>query len=168
MGSPLQAFYGSRLEVIDRSEISIFQMTIIVSLYVVLFFPLSLIWLSRTWLCDEHDECLIWYRKCVTFAGTWDNPDFMVGSVLLILLHICFVVLCFVCLHSVSCDQCYQCLWIVNSWLPLRFSLRFINWGLNKTEFGVSQHDRKKIHLKLQQKAFHSILIIVNKTFYCM
>ena len=37
-------------------------------------------------------------------------------------------VLCF-CLSSycVLCTQCYQCLmWIVHSWLPLRFSLTFI------------------------------------------
>ena len=35
---------------------------------------------------------------------------------------LCFVYLCFVSL----CAQCCQCLWVVNFWLPLRFSLTFI------------------------------------------
>jgi hypothetical protein len=32
------------------------------------------------------------------------------------------------CLFSscVLCAQCWQCLWIVHSWLPIRFSLTFI------------------------------------------
>ena len=30
------------------------------------------------------------------------------------------------CLHSVSCAQCYLCLWIVHYWLTLQFSLMFI------------------------------------------
>ena len=41
------------------------------------------------------------------------------------------VLLCFVCLRPVSCHLCAQCsqyLWIVHSWLPLRFSLTFIKW----------------------------------------
>ena len=32
---------------------------------------------------------------------------------------------CFVCLRPVSCAQ--YCLWIVHSWLPVRFSLMFIS-----------------------------------------
>jgi hypothetical protein len=34
---------------------------------------------------------------------------------------------CFVCLPPVSCvPKCCQCLWIVHSWLLLRFSLTYI------------------------------------------
>jgi hypothetical protein len=36
-------------------------------------------------------------------------------------------VFCFACLHSVYCEQCYMCLWTVQSCLPLRFSLTFIS-----------------------------------------
>jgi hypothetical protein len=32
----------------------------------------------------------------------------------------------FISLHSVPCDQCYPCLWIAHSWLPVQFSLKFI------------------------------------------
>jgi hypothetical protein len=41
-----------------------------------------------------------------------------------------FSVLCFlICLSSscILCAQCCQCLWIVHSWLPLRFSQTFIS-----------------------------------------
>jgi hypothetical protein len=41
-----------------------------------------------------------------------------------------FSILCcvysFICLCSMSCIQCCQCLGIVHSWLPLRFSLTLI------------------------------------------
>jgi len=40
-----------------------------------------------------------------------------------------FSILCgfsFISLHSMPCDQCYPCLWIVHSWLPFQFSLMFI------------------------------------------
>ena len=33
---------------------------------------------------------------------------------------------CFVCLRTVSLSHWHLCRWIVNSWLPLRFSLTFI------------------------------------------
>jgi hypothetical protein len=36
--------------------------------------------------------------------------------------YVCFFI---VCLYSVSCPQCYLCLWIVHSWLHLMFSLTF-------------------------------------------
>ena len=37
-------------------------------------------------------------------------------------------VFCFVCLYSVSCSHCCQCLWIVHIRFLLRFSLTFIQW----------------------------------------
>ena len=47
------------------------------------------------------------------------------GFVLLTLLVYCVVFNWFVRLRSVSCAQCCQCLWIVHSWLHVRFSLAF-------------------------------------------
>ena len=39
---------------------------------------------------------------------------------------------CDFCLCSVSCVECYLCLWIVHSYLTLRFSLTFIcNYGVS-------------------------------------
>jgi hypothetical protein len=37
------------------------------------------------------------------------------------------VFLCFVCLRSVLCSQCFLCLWIIHSRLSLRVSLAFNN-----------------------------------------
>jgi hypothetical protein len=48
-------------------------------------------------------------RDCVSFGNTWFIP-FLVGNMLIIFLE--FYVL-YVCLRSVSCDQCCPCLWIV-------------------------------------------------------
>jgi hypothetical protein len=54
------------------------------------------------------------------------SPPVLVGSVLLIFLVFCVEFLFSSC---VLCTQCCQCLWIVHSWLLLRFSLTFIsNW----------------------------------------
>jgi hypothetical protein len=42
----------------------------------------------------------------------------------------------------VLCTQCWQCLWIVHSWLPIKFSLMFIctvSWVLNvDSAYGLS------------------------------
>jgi hypothetical protein len=71
------------------------------------------------------------------FASSW----FVLRSILLTLLVFCVVVfvclrlLCRVCpMLPVSLDSpflivpsCYQCLWIVHSWLSLRFFLTFIS-----------------------------------------
>ena len=48
---------------------------------------------------------------------------FLVGSVLLIFLVFCGVYLLCLSSFNVLCDQCCQFLWIVHSWLPLRFCL---------------------------------------------
>jgi hypothetical protein len=83
-----------------------------------------------------QDFCrTIWANRRVSYAkhklltlraNTWVHSGFL-GSALLILLVFCvvffgffFFVLCFV--PNVS----YVCLWIVHSWLSLRFSLTFI------------------------------------------
>ena len=41
----------------------------------------------------------------------------------------CVVLLC-LSLSCILCTQCYQCFWVVYSWLPLRFSLTFIYYLL--------------------------------------
>ena len=98
---------------------------------------------------------IVLLRNCLPFASTWVYTRFLVGSLLLIFLVSCVVVfawfvfvLCLVhpmlpvsldCpfliipsvfsnvyLFCVLYTQCCQCLWIVHSWLPLRFSLTFI------------------------------------------
>jgi hypothetical protein len=48
--------------------------------------------------------------------------------IFLVFCAVCFlVVFVFVCLRSVLCSQCFLCLWIIYSRLPLRGSLTFIN-----------------------------------------
>ena len=59
---------------------------------------------NRTWLyiwvtCG----CLIWSRNCFPFASTWVHP-FFVGSVLLILLVFCIVLLCVFTFWVLCCD----------------------------------------------------------------
>jgi hypothetical protein len=59
-------------------------------------------------------------------SNWWVHLRLLVGSVLVLFLVFCAVLcfLCFVCLCLVCCVvHCGQCLWIVNPWLPLRFSL---------------------------------------------
>ena len=66
-------------------------------------------------------------RNCLPFSDIWVNLRFFGESVLLILLAFC-VVLCFLlCFSSfcVLCAKCCQCLLIVHSRFPLRFSLTF-------------------------------------------
>ena len=78
---------------------------------------------------DYHDGGLIRDRNCLPFASSWVHPRCLVESVLLIFLVFCVVLWFFLlCLSSscILCVQLFQCLWIVHSWLPLRFSLRFI------------------------------------------
>ena len=54
--------------------------------------------------------------------------QYLVGVVSLIFfLAFCVVFLLCLSTFSVLCAQCSQCLWIVHSWLPLRFSLTCIN-----------------------------------------
>jgi hypothetical protein len=84
-----------------------------------------------------------WWGPCC--SSTCVFPQFLVGFVLLehlcsppvfggvrvarILSFLCCVVLCCVCLICLSyvlCTLCCQCLWIVHSWLSLRFSLTLI------------------------------------------
>ena len=48
-----------------------------------------------------------------------------VGPVLLIVLVFCIVFLCLFLLVMCLVYQCPLCLWIVHSWLPIRFSLEF-------------------------------------------
>ena len=70
--------------------------------------------------------CLVGGKNCLLFVGAWFCPRFLVVSVLPIIL----VVLCLLFCLSSSCvlyaEHC-QFLWIVYSWLLLRFSLKLIS-----------------------------------------
>jgi hypothetical protein len=67
-----------------------------------------------------------WWGPCC--SSTCVLPQFLVGSVLLAFLVFCVVLccVCLICLSCVLCTLCCQCLWIVHSWLSLRFSLTLI------------------------------------------
>ena len=66
--------------------------------------------------------------NCLPVASTTIHSRcFWWGSVLLLYLVFCVVFYCFVCLRSVSCVPN-----VVHTWLPLRFSLTFINEKSNK------------------------------------
>ena len=59
-------------------------------------------------------------RNCLPFANTPVHPSFFwwgpcCSSFLFCVFRFFFV------LRSMYCTQCCRCLWIVNSWLPLRF-----------------------------------------------
>jgi hypothetical protein len=73
------------------------------------------------WVSNKRQE-----RNWSSFRGTWVQLYFFGGIVLLIFLVFC-VVLCFILLISscVLCSQCCKFLWIIHSWLPLRFSPTF-------------------------------------------
>ena len=60
--------------------------------------------------------------------------EFLVRPVLLVILVFCFA-LFYLSSSCVLCAQCCQRLWIVHSWLPLRFSLTFIL--LSSCRFGM-------------------------------
>jgi len=81
---------------------------------------------NRTWLYDQHGRFRIRNKNCLPSASPWVHPRFLVRLVLLIFQFsvLCYVI--FVYLYSVLHSQCYPCLWIVHSWLPLRFYLTFI------------------------------------------
>ena len=71
-----------------------------------------------------HGGCLIRSRNCLFFASTWVHPDVWWGPGCSSFFK--FSVFCFLFCLSLSCILCTQyCqfLWIVNSWLPLQFSL---------------------------------------------
>ena len=102
---------------------------------------------SWLWKCELNDEMKensdsttfsmsfarrLSYKKEELFTiCTWVHPGFSVGSVLLIILVFCVVLYCVLsvlfCFSSscVLCTQCSQFIWIVHSWLTLRFSLTF-------------------------------------------
>ena len=65
-------------------------------------------------------------------VGTLITINDIYRSVLLILLDFCVLFLFFcLSLSCVLCTQCCQFLWIVHSWLLLRFSLSFISIVFN-------------------------------------
>jgi hypothetical protein len=80
-----------------------------------------------------YGACLIRTRNCLSFASTLVILGFFVRSMLLIPL-LCFIVLSlfllcfyfFLTSFCVLCTQCCQCLCIVHSWFPFRFSLTLI------------------------------------------
>ena len=56
----------------------------------------------RTWLYEQHRGCLRRSSNVLPFTSTWVYPQIFVGSVLLLFLVFCVVLLCFVCIRPVS------------------------------------------------------------------
>jgi hypothetical protein len=79
---------------------------------------LPLVSLNFSWLYKKQEE--------LTLHENLGLLKFYVWSMFLVVLSFCVCLGFFVSLRSVSCAQCCQCLWIVNSWVPFRFSLTFI------------------------------------------
>ena len=128
----LQKFYRNRhyLVAIDCYEISIISNdNRYFPFYVDFFFPVSpqdfywtclYIWITLQ-ASYKKPELLITLHKHL-----YVHPLFLRGSMLLIFLVFCVVLVFFVSSSCVLCNQCCQCLWIVHFWLLLRFSLTFI------------------------------------------
>ena len=47
---------------------------------------------------EQHDECHMWCRICLSFRSTWDYPQFLVGSCCLFFSFICYIMCTIVCL----------------------------------------------------------------------
>ena len=65
------------------------------------------------------------------FGSTWVHLGFFGGVRVAHLFSFLCCLFCFVCLCFVSCAQCCMCMWIVHSWLTLRFSLTLIYHGMS-------------------------------------
>ena len=90
----------------------------------------------------------MWAKRCVSYKKqglltlrdhmTWAHPWFS-GAVHVV--HI-FIFPCFVLFVFVLCllYPCCQCVWIVHSWLPIRFSLTFIY------KQGQNQYPNTRLH----------------------
>ena len=74
-----------------------------------------------------HNELLKCYCNWLTIDDVsnkiWKRVISL--SFLVLFLLLCFMVFC-LSSYCVLCAQCYQCLWIVHSWLPILFCLMFI------------------------------------------
>ena len=84
------------------------------------------------------------------FMSTWVHPRFLMGSVVLVclvaVLYWYVLMFCFVCLRPVLCaPKCCQCLWIVNSWLPLRVSLTFIHLSCRENKRSRKQKGKSRM-----------------------
>ena len=79
----------------------------------------------------------------------WVHRQFVVGSVLLNFLSLC-IALCCVFLFSLSwycvlLDQFCQCLWIVNSWLPHRFTY-LLHSDDHQIHLNIYKNPRSHLH----------------------
>ena len=71
---------------------------------------------------SEGEGVIFQILQCSVRAGC------LMLLIFLVFCAVCFlVVFVFVCLRSVLCSQCFLCLWIIHSRLPLRVSLTFNN-----------------------------------------
>jgi hypothetical protein len=88
---------------------------------------------------EKMNVCSYWEKVQITtwsnyHSGapgfiTWVHPPFLVGFAFFILLEFCvllYVCVLFVLVLCLLYPICCQCLWIVHSWFPIRFSLKFI------------------------------------------
>ena len=121
-------FYCRHHELVDRYEIS--QMTMNVLLYLSRFVSFFYHRQDLTRLDYEINRgCLIRSRNCLPLESTRVHPRFFGGISVadISFLYRVVCVFCFCCSSfHVLFAQCCLCLWIVHSWLSIRFSLTFI------------------------------------------
>ena len=105
--------YGRHHERVDHYSISISHIPIDI-------FPHT--WIFRFHLSPRIRILFMSNGDYLLSASTHVNPGFVL--LFLFFSFLCFI-FCFVYLCYVSCGQCCTCLWIVYSWLVLRYSLMF-------------------------------------------
>ena len=87
---------------------------------------LGIVVANTYWLHEQHVGYFIRGRHYLPFAGAWVHLRVLVRSVMVIVLVFCVVFLFCLSSSCILCTLCCQFLWIVHSWLSLRFSLTFI------------------------------------------
>jgi len=108
-------------------NINFFSWQWIFAFDVYLVFPLLPIFFYQYWLWVTH-RMSYKRQERLTLREHLSSPRYFGGARVLQLLVFCVVILVYLfsCPHSVSCAQCCLCPWIFHSWIPLRFSLKFM------------------------------------------
>ena len=152
--SSLHIVYSRHHELVDRCEISISQMTMDLFTFNVYVFLSS--------ITDKIQEVLTLRGLLVGFR--FFLCPFRVAH------HFSFLwfFFYFICHRSVSCSQCCRCLYIANSWIPLRVTLTFIYHnaaisGLHRfTEFFEIENKHRSRFLYLLNKIMLTIIHIAS------
>ena len=102
-------------------------------LFVSLYYPFLI---APSVFSNVYLSSVLWSMLCVSVLSILDCPFCFLWSMLFVSLYYPFLIallfsLTFIC--PVSCDQCYLCLCIIHSWLPLLFSnvyLSSVVWSM--------------------------------------